>query len=52
MCNQNFDLFLMLGAAVWPVCLPGPREKFDPGYICVTCGWGRLRESKELMIYI
>ncbi|XP_063145561.1 ovochymase-2 [Candoia aspera] len=33
------------GSAVWPACLPGPHEKFDPGFICVTCGWGRLREN-------
>ncbi|XP_029142773.1 ovochymase-2-like, partial [Protobothrops mucrosquamatus] len=49
---MDFDIALLkmdghfkYGAAVWPVCLPGPREKFDPGYICVTCGWGRLREN-------
>ncbi|XP_072841907.2 ovochymase-2 isoform X1 [Pogona vitticeps] len=33
------------GSAVWPVCLPDPHEKFDPGFICITCGWGRLKEN-------
>ncbi|ETE72753.1 NADH-cytochrome b5 reductase 2, partial [Ophiophagus hannah] len=41
----KMDGHFQYGAAVWPVCLPGPREKFDPGYVCVTCGWGRLREN-------
>ncbi|KAK9409989.1 ovochymase-2-like [Crotalus adamanteus] len=41
----KMDGHFKYGAAVWPVCLPGPHEKFDPGYICVTCGWGRLREN-------
>ncbi|KAH0620870.1 hypothetical protein JD844_021727 [Phrynosoma platyrhinos] len=36
------------GSTVWPVCLPDPNEKFDPGFICVTCGWGRLRENGML----
>ncbi|XP_028586604.2 ovochymase-2 [Podarcis muralis] len=33
------------GSTVGPVCLPEPNETFDPGYICVTSGWGRLREN-------
>ncbi|XP_026580077.1 ovochymase-2, partial [Pseudonaja textilis] len=41
----KMDGHFQYGATVWPVCLPGPHEKFDPGYVCVTCGWGRLREN-------
>ncbi|XP_058017713.1 ovochymase-2 [Ahaetulla prasina] len=41
----KMDGHFKYGAAVWPVCLPDPHEKFDSGYICVTCGWGRLREN-------
>nr|XP_016851088.1 PREDICTED: ovochymase-2 isoform X1 [Anolis carolinensis]XP_016851089.1 PREDICTED: ovochymase-2 isoform X1 [Anolis carolinensis] len=37
------------GSAVWPICLPEPNERFDPGFICMTCGWGRLRESSCLV---
>ncbi|KAJ7344489.1 hypothetical protein JRQ81_000439 [Phrynocephalus forsythii] len=36
------------GSTVWPVCLPDPNEKFDPGFVCVTCGWGRLKENGML----
>ncbi|XP_077177997.1 ovochymase-2 isoform X2 [Paroedura picta] len=49
---MNYDIALLkvdgsfkYGPKVWPACLPSPDEKFDPGYICSTCGWGRLREN-------
>ncbi|KAJ6665110.1 hypothetical protein lerEdw1_005341 [Lerista edwardsae] len=35
-------------STVFPVCLPDPGEKFDPGFICTTCGWGRLRENVKM----
>ncbi|XP_054828432.1 ovochymase-2 [Eublepharis macularius] len=49
---MNYDIALLkvdgnfkYGPKVWPACLPNPDEKFDPGSICSTCGWGRLREN-------
>ncbi|XP_015268234.1 PREDICTED: ovochymase-2, partial [Gekko japonicus] len=49
---MNYDIALLkvdgsfkYGPKVWPACLPSPDETFDPGYICSTCGWGRLRET-------
>ncbi|XP_062974843.1 ovochymase-2 [Elgaria multicarinata webbii] len=44
----KMDGHFKYGSTVWPVCLPDPQEKFDPGYICITCGWGRLRENGVL----
>ncbi|XP_066475284.1 ovochymase-2 [Tiliqua scincoides] len=51
----NYDIALLkmdgrfkYGLTVLPVCLPDPGEKFDPGFICTTCGWGRLRENGRL----
>uniref|UniRef100_A0A8D0G5U0 Ovochymase 2 n=1 Tax=Sphenodon punctatus TaxID=8508 RepID=A0A8D0G5U0_SPHPU len=49
---MNYDIALLkmdgafkLGPTVLPACLPDPDEKFDPGFICTTCGWGRLTEN-------
>ncbi|XP_047609230.1 ovochymase-2 [Phacochoerus africanus] len=30
---------------VGPMCLPEPGERFAPGFICTTAGWGRLNED-------
>ncbi|EPY84023.1 hypothetical protein CB1_000513028 [Camelus ferus] len=30
---------------VGPICLPEPGERFEPGFICTTVGWGRLTED-------
>ncbi|XP_013825034.2 PREDICTED: ovochymase-2 [Capra hircus] len=35
----HFDHF------VGPMCLPEPGERFKPGFICTTAGWGRLNEN-------
>ncbi|KAI4580916.1 hypothetical protein MJG53_010458 [Ovis ammon polii x Ovis aries] len=35
----HFDQF------VGPMCLPEPGERFKPGFICTTAGWGRLNEN-------
>ncbi|KAB1272563.1 Ovochymase-2, partial [Camelus dromedarius] len=35
----HFDQF------VGPICLPEPGERFEPGFICTTVGWGRLTED-------
>uniref|UniRef100_A0A8C3VUL4 Ovochymase 2 n=1 Tax=Catagonus wagneri TaxID=51154 RepID=A0A8C3VUL4_9CETA len=35
----HFDQF------VGPMCLPEPGERFAPGFICTTAGWGRLNED-------
>ncbi|XP_057551969.1 ovochymase-2 [Hippopotamus amphibius kiboko] len=35
----HFDQF------VRPMCLPEPGERFEPGFICTTAGWGRLNED-------
>ncbi|MXQ94238.1 hypothetical protein E5288_WYG007354 [Bos mutus] len=35
----RFDQF------VGPMCLPEPGERFKPGFICTTAGWGRLSEN-------
>ncbi|XP_019375093.1 PREDICTED: ovochymase-2 isoform X1 [Gavialis gangeticus] len=52
---MNYDIALVklkgsfrFSPSVVPACLPDPDEKFDPGYICTTCGWGRLRENGNL----
>ncbi|XP_053112203.1 ovochymase-2 isoform X2 [Hemicordylus capensis] len=52
---MNYDIALLrvnghfkFGPKVWPACLPDPNEKFDPGFICTTCGWGRLGENAVL----
>lgn len=42
----------MAGSSVLPACLPDPGEKFEAGYICTTCGWGRLNESKSLELFL
>lgn len=41
----------MAGSSVLPACLPDPGEKFEAGYICTACGWGRLNESKPLKLF-
>ncbi|NWT46182.1 OVCH2 protein, partial [Chroicocephalus maculipennis] len=35
-------------SSVLPACLPDPGEKFEAGYICTACGWGRLNENGVL----
>uniref|UniRef100_A0A8D0B0R0 Ovochymase 2 n=1 Tax=Salvator merianae TaxID=96440 RepID=A0A8D0B0R0_SALMN len=44
----KMDGHFKYGSTVWPVCLPDPYERFDPGFVCVTCGWGRLKENGVL----
>ncbi|XP_042738002.1 ovochymase-2 isoform X3 [Lagopus leucura] len=52
---MNYDIALLkldgtfnFSSSVLPACLPDPGEKFEAGYICTTCGWGRLRENGVL----
>jgi len=45
------EISCMAGSSVLPACLPDPGEKFEAGYICTACGWGRLRESKLLKVF-
>uniref|UniRef100_A0A8C8AVN7 Ovochymase 2 n=1 Tax=Otus sunia TaxID=257818 RepID=A0A8C8AVN7_9STRI len=49
---MNYDIALLkvdgafnFSSSVWPACLPNPGEKFEAGYICTACGWGRLNEN-------
>lgn len=49
--NSYQEISCMAGSSVLPACLPDPGEKFEAGYICTTCGWGRLRESKLLEFF-
>ncbi|OXB70110.1 UNVERIFIED_CONTAM: hypothetical protein H355_014773 [Colinus virginianus] len=56
---MNYDVALLkldgtfiFSSSVLPACLPDPGEKFEAGYICTTCGWGRLRESKLLELFL
>ncbi|XP_068253997.1 ovochymase-2 isoform X4 [Nyctibius grandis] len=52
---MNYDIALLkldgafnFSSSVLPACLPDPGEKFEPGYICTACGWGRLNENGVL----
>ncbi|XP_063785241.1 ovochymase-1 isoform X3 [Pseudophryne corroboree] len=36
---------IVLGTRVQPVCLPQVGEKFEPGTLCITSGWGRVNEN-------
>lgn len=52
---MNYDIALLkldgtfnFSSSVLPACLPDPGEKFEAGYICTACGWGRLRENGVL----
>ncbi|NWW89502.1 OVCH2 protein, partial [Rhynochetos jubatus] len=52
---MNYDIALLkldgafnFSSSVLPACLPDPGEKFEAGYICTTCGWGRLHENGVL----
>ncbi|XP_072826887.1 ovochymase-2 isoform X3 [Vicugna pacos] len=49
---MDYDIALMKMAGgfhfdqfVGPMCLPEPGERFEPGFICTTVGWGRLTED-------
>ncbi|CAM5149961.1 unnamed protein product [Natator depressus] len=49
---MNYDIALVkldgafnFSSSVLPACLPDVDEKFDPGDVCTTCGWGRLKEN-------
>uniref|UniRef100_A0A8C3SMM8 Ovochymase 2 (gene/pseudogene) n=1 Tax=Chelydra serpentina TaxID=8475 RepID=A0A8C3SMM8_CHESE len=49
---MNYDIALVkldgafnFSSSVLPACLPDVGEKFDPGDVCTTCGWGRLKEN-------
>ncbi|XP_064019859.1 ovochymase-2 isoform X2 [Pogoniulus pusillus] len=49
---MNYDIALLkldgafiFSPSVLPACLPDPGEKFEAGYICTACGWGRLSEN-------
>ncbi|KFP97505.1 Ovochymase-2, partial [Leptosomus discolor] len=49
---MNYDIALLkldgafsFSSSVLPACLPDPDEKFEAGYICTACGWGRLNEN-------
>ncbi|XP_075062159.1 ovochymase-1 [Mixophyes fleayi] len=39
------DKEIVLGSQVQPVCLPQVGEKFEPGTLCITSGWGRVKEN-------
>ncbi|NXI95535.1 OVCH2 protein, partial [Psophia crepitans] len=52
---MNYDIALLkldgafnFSSSVLPACLPDPGEKFEAGYICTACGWGRLNENGVL----
>ncbi|KFV98888.1 Ovochymase-2, partial [Eurypyga helias] len=52
---MNYDIALLkldgafnFSSSVLPACLPDPGEKFEAGYICTACGWGRLHENGPL----
>ncbi|KAF1676777.1 OVCH2 protein, partial [Pygoscelis papua] len=52
---MNYDVALLkldgafnFSSSVLPACLPDPGEKFEAGYICTACGWGRLNENGVL----
>ncbi|XP_075283729.1 ovochymase-2 isoform X4 [Opisthocomus hoazin] len=52
---MNYDIALLkldgafnFSSSVLPACLPDPGEKFEAGYICTACGWGRLSENGVL----
>ncbi|NXL55425.1 OVCH2 protein, partial [Chordeiles acutipennis] len=52
---MNYDIALLkldgafsFSPSVLPACLPDPGEKFEAGYICTACGWGRLNENGVL----
>ncbi|NXR14442.1 OVCH2 protein, partial [Semnornis frantzii] len=52
---MNYDIALLkldgafiFSPSVLPACLPDPGEKFEAGYICTACGWGRLSENGVL----
>ncbi|NWU55799.1 OVCH2 protein, partial [Dromas ardeola] len=52
---MNYDIALVkldgafnFSSSVLPACLPDPGEKFEAGYICTACGWGRLNENGVL----
>ncbi|NXA37643.1 OVCH2 protein, partial [Eudromia elegans] len=52
---MNYDIALLkldgafnFSTSVLPACLPDPGEKFEAGYICTACGWGRLHENGVL----
>ncbi|XP_041891557.1 ovochymase-2 isoform X1 [Corvus kubaryi] len=49
---MNYDIALLkldgtfnFSSSVLPTCLPHPGEKFEAGFICTACGWGRLKEN-------
>ncbi|NXY21378.1 OVCH2 protein, partial [Atrichornis clamosus] len=49
---MNYDIALLkldgtfnFSSSVLPACLPHPGEKFEAGYVCTACGWGRLNEN-------
>ncbi|NXV11839.1 OVCH2 protein, partial [Cepphus grylle] len=44
----NLDGAFNFSSSVLPACLPDPGEKFEAGYICTACGWGRLNENGVL----
>ncbi|NXP46656.1 OVCH2 protein, partial [Heliornis fulica] len=52
---MNYDIALLkldgafnFSSSVLPACLPDPGEKFEAGYVCTACGWGRLNENGVL----
>ncbi|KFP34539.1 Ovochymase-2, partial [Colius striatus] len=52
---MNYDIALLkldgafnFSSSVLPACLPDPGEKFEAGYVCTACGWGRVNENGVL----
>ncbi|NXO00088.1 OVCH2 protein, partial [Rhinopomastus cyanomelas] len=52
---MNYDIALLkldgafnFSSSVLPACLPDPGERFEAGYVCTACGWGRLNENGVL----
>ncbi|XP_075423520.1 ovochymase-2 isoform X2 [Ascaphus truei] len=51
----NFDIAVLeldgnitFDENIQPACLPNPDDLFDPGFLCVALGWGRLGEGMRL----
>uniref|UniRef100_A0A8C5N1I5 Ovochymase-2 n=1 Tax=Leptobrachium leishanense TaxID=445787 RepID=A0A8C5N1I5_9ANUR len=48
----NYDIAIVMldgnitfDERIQPVCLPNPDDIFEPGFLCVALGWGRLQEN-------
>ncbi|KAM8939174.1 ovochymase-2 [Pelodytes ibericus] len=51
----NYDIavlelngYITFDDKIQPICLPNPDDVFEPGFLCVALGWGRLKENGVL----